>query len=213
MLRNMFLEMCQDIESIITLIELPAYPQAGSILRSLIDLYFSFSIVAHHPEATDEYFLFLKFANDYDKNREYSKDFNDSYEICNSEKIIRKKDYLNYGWMNSIEEYRNKKHKTFTRSDFGFLIPIDKVNKNDLLRQYIFLSKFIHGCYSLSNYSVKDFPLYIMQRVHTILNDIGEYYEHFSSKKITVNGISLLPIIETNHERIIECRDRIENAK
>jgi hypothetical protein len=207
LLFNLLMEICQDIESIITILEIPAYSQSLALLRSLIDEYFVFSVIACNPKATKDYFQFLEYANYYDENESYSNEFLNRYQKL--KKKVSKLDYLHYGWLDSVEEYSSKEEKEYKVADLISLLPKDKKTKDFFSKQYKFLSKFIHGNYSLNNYNRTDAPLFISEIIHYILIDVANQYEGFTESNIEIEDIKIIDLLLDNKNRIIDERSKI----
>ncbi len=210
-LRGFLLEMCQDIKAIVISSEIPTIPQALKLLRTLIDSFFSFSVLSSHKEAIKTYEKFLEFANFYDQNGFYSPDFEKIYDSV--DKSIYKSKYAAYGWLDSVKAYKEAPVKNYVFKDIVDLSKLPDEEKTDLLAEYKFLCKFVHGSYSLENYDAEALVLFGMKTVLTLLNLISKSFADISNNPVTCEGVDLKKWILDIRKRVIAGEANLELAK
>jgi hypothetical protein len=210
-LRGFLLEMCQDIKAIVVTSEIPTIPQALKLLRTLIDSFFSFSVLSSHKEAIKSYENFLEFANFYDQNGYYSPDFEKVYATV--DKTVYKSKYAAYGWLDSVKAYKDIPEKNYVFKDIVDLSKLPEEEKVDLLAEYKFLCKFVHGSYSLGNYDPVALVLFAMKTVLTLLNFMGKSFADISNADVACQGVDLKKWLLDIRKRVIAAEANLEPAK
>lgn len=107
--------MC-SLTSTILLLTHGAYSQAFGTLRTLIEQVIIISTIAHFPECLEkfEYHIHLKHIEELEKNKKEVDEYLESQGILPTNMTLRSK-YVDYGWLDSIEEFKTDKSKKMYR--------------------------------------------------------------------------------------------------
>lgn len=137
-------EAINSLESTIVLFTRKSYTQAAIAMRTLIEQFIIIATLAHYPN-TIEKFLFhneLKVKEELDP-RKFRKEIDEyliSQEI-NPENLTLRSKYIDYGWMDQIEEFKSdKSKKMYKPKTMARLIGLD-----NYYEWYADLSNYVHS--------------------------------------------------------------------
>lgn len=140
---NSLIVMLKNIRSILLLTEIDNCGSAFSLLRALIESLFIYLAIYNNEVVANEYYKFMDFRISYEEAGQYPQEF---LELL--PKYAQKQNYLNYGWLDSIE---NKKRKYTFNEILEYSAKTDKDYNESYLMAYKFCCKFAHGNYVISS--------------------------------------------------------------
>lgn len=180
------------------------------ICRQIIEFNTHYKILVRFPEAVEEYGKFLNYQLEHNNTHEFPMELKEKCSKAFNEKVSNKKmiDYMNYGWMDAIEEFKKLDKKKYNIK--GLFEFIDFQNKRrdrkildgEIMKGYYEKCSLLsHGNQFLFNYFLGniEISLYIFPIIEALAKDLKDIYGIATE----INGIDIL----------VYTRDRIGEAE
>lgn len=179
---NSLIVMLKNIRAILLLTESDNCGSAFSLLRALIESVFIYLAIYDDETTAAEYYKFMDFRNEYESTGRYPQGFLD---ILPSK--AQKQNYLNYGWLDSIE--RKRRHYTFSEV-LEYSVKTNKEYNDIFLAAYKYCCKFSHGNYINQSIPLHSF-IWVLGKAGQILVNLARQYSYMFQEEVVYNGINL----------------------
>lgn len=181
------------------------------ICRQIIEFYAQYSILVRYPNAIEEYGRFINYQLEYNATKiypaEFEKIFYSKFKKDDEDKPMKVK-YLNYGWIDKIDEFGYIDNKKYTIKELFEFIDLhngldkNKVKSGKIMEEnYEKCSLLSHGNQVLLNVFLANIEIakYIYPTIEALAKDLKELYGIATE----INGIDILKYT----------RDRIDEAE
>lgn len=181
------------------------------ICRQIIEFYAQYSILVRYPNAIEEYGRFVNYQLEYNTTKTYptkfEKKFYSKFKKDDENKPMKIK-YLNYGWIDKIDEFGYIDSKKYTIKElFEFIDMHNGLDKNKVKggkimeENYERCSLLSHGNQVLLNVFLAniEIAIYIYPIIEALAKDLKDIYGIATE----INGIDIL----------VYTRDRINEAE
>lgn len=170
------------------------------ICRQIIEFYAQYSILVRYPNAIEEYRRFIDYQLEYNTTKiyptEFEKKFYSKFKNDNENKPMKVK-YLNYGWIDKIDEFGYIDNKKYTIKElFEFIDLHNGIDKNKVKGgkimedNYEKCSLLSHGNQVLLNVFLANIEvaIYIYPIIEALAKDLKDIY----GISTEINGIDIL---------------------
>lgn len=159
-----------------------------SICRQIIEFNTHYTILVKFPDAIEEYGKYVNYQIQYDLTKKFSPEFEEKYNLRfgqekpNKQKKIR---YLNYGWMDKIEEFNTLENKKYSVKELFEFIDIQnslrnrKIRDGEIMREYYEKCSLLsHGNQVILNYFLGniEISIYIFPIIEALAKDLRDMY-------------------------------------
>ncbi len=185
------------------------------ICRQIIEFNTHYKILVRFPDAIEEYGKFVNYQIQYDLTKNFPPEFEEKYNLTlEQEKTNRQKKirYLNYGWMDKIEEFKNLKNKKYSVKGLFEFIDIQNSLRNREIRDGEIMKDYYEKCSLLShgnqvifNYFLGniEIAIYIFPIIEALAKDLRDMYGIAEE----IDGINVL---EYTRKRIVDAESKFK---
>ncbi len=181
-------EAMNSLISTILLLSHGAYSQGLGTLRTLIEQVIIISTLANHPESLEAFKLHneLKVNEEFKTNKKEIDKYLLSKEINPDNMTLRSK-YIDYGWLDSIEEFKTDKSKKMYRvKSMAKLIGLD-----EYYEWYANWSNYVHSNFLLLNIDWNHMLNIAVYQMLNLLSGMVNMYTWLTGYDFNYKGISL----------------------
>lgn len=170
------------------------------ICRQIIEFYAQYSILVRYPAAIEEYGRFVNYQLEYNSTKNYPVEFEKKFYTKfkkNDDSKPMKVKYLNYGWIDKIEEFGYIDNKKYTIKElFEFIDLQNGLNKKEVKggkimeENYEKCSLLSHGNQVMLNTFLGNIEIatYIYPVIEALAKDLKDMY----SIPVEMGGINIL---------------------
>ncbi len=197
---NSLIVMLKNIRSILLLTESDNCGSAFSLLRALIESMFVYFTIYDNETVANEYYKFMEYRIAYEEGGQYPQNFIDILP-----KNVQTQNYLNYGWLDSIQ----KKERKYTFTEVVEYCRIANKNyKDSYLTAYKYCCKFAHGNYIKQIINPYSF-IWILEKTGRILLYLAEEFSFIFQEKVVFNDVDLETYLTESVNEAIEVFNKI----
>ncbi|MDE5617323.1 MAG: hypothetical protein K2I36_00525 [Ureaplasma sp.] len=189
------------------------------ICRQIIEFYAQYSILIRYPNAIDEYGKFVNYQLEYNTTKnfpiEFEKKFYSKFKIDDENKPMKVK-YLNYGWIDKIDEFGYIENKKYTiRELFEFIdlqngLDRKKVKGGKIMEEnYEKCSLLSHGNQVMLNVFLGNIEIvtYIFPVIEALAKDLRDMF----GIPIEIDGINILEYTRKKVDAAVNIYKTISN--
>lgn len=187
---TMIIKIINKAVACLSLIDINLHEEAFSQLRSLTELYMIYLLIVTEKEKViKEYTRFVDMGFEYNQTQELPNEIK-------KKNITNKMDYLNFGWLDSIDNYGYIEPKKYKLSDVAELLDLELINGKKsnfgktLYGIYKDCNPLTHGTNKLINNKMAEKVL--IDRLGIIFHNIAYDIRELTSNSFVFNNVDLI---------------------
>ncbi len=187
-------EACNSLLSTILLFSHKSYSQAAVSMRGFIEQFIIIATLAHYPNTISKFMLHneLKVKEELGKGK-YKKEIDDyliSQDINPTNMTLRSK-YIDYGWMDSIDEFNSdKSKKMYKPKTMAKLIGLE-----NYYEWYADLSNYVHSNFLYIKTDWNKFVNLQIARLLNVFEKLVDLYKWLTGYNFIYKGIDMIKYI------------------
>lgn len=213
-LKRLISNIIDKSRSILAVIDYDSLESGYPILRGIIELYITYLALKYSNADINDYLRFSDYKFRYDMEFKMPEEFEEEYDKVG--KGIKKIDYLNYGWLDSIFEFEYLGvRKTYNFSELVELVDL-LIDKDRDIKYYASnLKVYYTKChyYTHANLHNLKFPIIYIMDLCKGLGEVllGIAYEFNKEEKIKLfEGVNIVKSAKSSIDRLHRIREDLD---